>query len=101
MATVVALVNDLMDRSRLSAAIPDIVFTHDPAATAGAAVVAIDIVRHGGSVADVRAAAPRARIVAFGPHVEEEALTAALAAGADAALPRSRLFHDPAAALAP
>ena len=60
---VVALASDLMDRSRITAAIPD------------------------------------ARIVAFGPHVDEDATAAARAEGADVVWPRSRFFRDPHAAL--
>jgi hypothetical protein len=48
----------------------------------------------------VRAAAPDARIVAFGPHVDTELLTRATRDGADAVLPRSKFFLDPAGALA-
>lgn len=96
---VVALVSDLMDRSRVSAALPEVVFTADPAACADADVVVIDLARHSGSVAAVRAATPSARIVAFGPHVDDELLVGARAAGADVVLPRSQFFRDPAAAL--
>jgi hypothetical protein len=48
----------------------------------------------------VRDAVPAARIVCFGPHVDEEGSSAARAAGADVVLPRSRFFHDPGAAIA-
>jgi hypothetical protein len=48
----------------------------------------------------LRAAAPEARILAFGPHVDDDRLEAARAAGADLVLARSRFFHDPAAAVA-
>jgi hypothetical protein len=50
-------------------------------------------------VAEVRAAAPDARIVAFGPHVDTALLEQATRDGADAVLPRSRFFQDPTAAL--
>ena len=96
---VVALVADLMDRSRLSAAIPDVAFASDAAACAGADVVVIDLARHADAVAAARAAAPGARIVAFGPHVDDDLLTDARTAGADVVLPRSRFFRDPSAAL--
>ena len=42
---------------------------------------------------------PGARIVAYGRHDNPEALEAARADGADVALPRSRFFQDPAAAV--
>ena len=47
----------------------------------------------------MRAALPAARLVCFGPHVDEEGAAAASAAGADAVLPRSQFFRDVAAAL--
>jgi hypothetical protein len=97
---VVALVDDLMDRSRVSVAIPDVQFASDAASCAGATVVVVDIVRHGDAIGAVRTTAPAARVVAFGPHVDDERLAAARAAGADAVLARSRFFHDPAAAVA-
>jgi DNA-binding NarL/FixJ family response regulator len=43
-------------------------------------------------VAAVRKASPDARIVAFGPHVDEQMLVAAQAAGADLVLSRGQ-FH--------
>jgi hypothetical protein len=93
---VVALVGDLMDRSRITAAVPGAVFARTPTAAAehGAAVVVVDIARHGGAVAALRAALPDARIVCFGPHVDEGSAAAARAAGATSVLARSRFFHD-------
>jgi hypothetical protein len=96
---VCALVVDLMDRSRISASVPDVKFVRDAAACAGADVVIIDLARSGNHVGAVRAALPAARIVCFGPHVDESSASAARAAGADVVLPRSRFFHDPNAAL--
>jgi DNA-binding NarL/FixJ family response regulator len=95
----VALVSDLMDRSRVSAAIPGVHFVTDPAGCAGAAVVIVDLARSGTHITEVRRAAPSARIVAFGPHVDEEGARAAREAGADRVLPRSRFFRDPATAV--
>lgn len=98
-STILALVADLMDRSRVSAAIPGVRFVAGPADCAGAAVVILDLARFGTHVADVRRAAPAAHLVAFGPHVDEAAFRAAREAGADRVLPRSRFFRDPAAAV--
>jgi hypothetical protein len=98
--SVVALVADLMDRSKVSAAVPDVVFGRSVDECAGAAVVIVDLVRHGGDIAAVRAVAPAARIVAFGPHVDGEGADRARSEGADVVLPRSRFFRDPAATLA-
>ena len=96
---VVALVSDLMDRSRISAALHEVEFVSDETAADGAALVVIDLARHAGAVAGVRQRCPTARIVAYGSHVDAAALEAAQAAGADAVLPRSRFFRDPAAAV--
>lgn len=96
---VVALVTDLMDRSRLLAAVPGITFARQAADTAGATVVIVDLTRAGLDIAAVRAAAPGARLVAYGPHVDGAAQQAALDAGADATYARSQFFRDPAAAL--
>ena len=97
--SVVALVDDLMDRSRVSAAIPDVAFVRSSDACAGAEVVIVDLAKH--SVAAVRAAAPTARIVAFGSHVHTDALDEAERDGADIVLPRSRFFNNPATAITP
>lgn len=97
--TVVALVGDLMDRSRISAAIPGVAFAAEVDACVGADVVVVDLARHADHVAAIRARAPRARIVAFGPHVDEALLERARKDGADAVLPRSQFFRDPEAAL--
>jgi hypothetical protein len=98
---IVAMTTDLMDRSRVSAAAEGVEFTSDPSACAGADVVVVDLARYAAVVPAVRAAAPHARIVAFGPHVDTALLESAAHDGADVVLPRSRFFQDPAAALAP
>ena len=97
---VCALVVDLMDRSRISASIPDAVFVRDASACADADVVIVDLARSGQHVAAVRGAAPSARIIGFGPHVDDEGASAARADGANVVLPRSRFFRDPAGAIA-
>ena len=96
---VYALVADLMDRSRISGAIPGATFVREASACADADVVIIDLAKSGGEVGALRATAPAAKLVGFGPHVDEESAAAARAAGADVVLPRSRFFHDPAAAI--
>jgi hypothetical protein len=96
---VCALVSDLMDRSKLSGALGDVAFVRTADTVADADVVVIDLARFGDQVAAVRAAAPAARLVCFGPHVDEDAFAAANAAGADAVLPRSQFFRDVAAAV--
>jgi hypothetical protein len=96
---VVALVSDLMDRSRITGAIAGVEFAGDPAGCSGADVVIVDLARFGSSVGELRHALPGARIVAFGPHVDEDVATDAREAGADVVWPRSRFFRDRAAAL--
>jgi DNA-binding NarL/FixJ family response regulator len=98
---IIALVPDLMDRSRVSSAIEGVEFVGDAAACAAADVVIVDLARHGDAVAEVRAAAPTARIVAFGPHVDDAMLDRARREGADVVLARSRFFADPSAAIGP
>ena len=88
-----------MDRSRIAAALPDAELVNDEAGTEGAELVVIDLSRHAAAVADVRRRCPTARIVAYGSHVDEGTLEEARTAGADAVLPRSRFFRDPAAAV--
>jgi hypothetical protein len=92
---VCALVSDLMDRSRISAAIPDVVFSLD----AKIDVAIVDIARRAQVVAEIRAEMPGVRIVCYGPHVDDESAAAARAAGANVVMPRSRFFRDPAAAI--
>jgi hypothetical protein len=89
-----------MDRSRITAAIPDAEFVRDVSACAEADVVIVDLARSGSQVRALRASASGTRIVGFGPHVDEESAAAARADGADLVLPRSRFFRDPAAAIA-
>ncbi len=95
--TVCALATDLMDRSRISAAIPDARFALDGTAH----VVIVDIARSAQVVAEIRAEMPGVRIVCYGPHVDDDSAEAARAAGADVVMPRSRFFRDPVAAIAP
>jgi len=96
----VALVDDLMDRSRVRAALGDSVrFTRTPADCTDAELVIVDLAKHAGAIVAIRSAAPHARIVGFGPHVDDDTLAAATADGDDVALPRSRFFRDVAAAV--
>jgi hypothetical protein len=96
--TIVALVKDIMDQSRIRTALGDVTFTNDPGETMHAGVVIVDLARFADRVGAVRAATD-ARIVAFGPHVDDALLDAARAAGADAVLARSTFFRDPGAAI--
>jgi thiamine monophosphate synthase len=97
--SICALVNDLMDRSKVSAVSTGVRFVTGADECAGADVVVVDLGRHATAIADLRTLLPDAWIVAYGRHDNPEALAAAEAAGADVVLPRSRFFRDPAAAL--
>ncbi len=96
---VCALVTDLMDRSKITAAVEGVEFVRAVDACAGADVVIVDLARFGAEVGALRTVAPAARLVCFGPHVDEAGAAAASVAGADLVLPRSQFFRDPAAAV--
>jgi hypothetical protein len=96
---VVAFVDDLMDRSRVTQAVAGVRFARRVEDAAGAELVVVDLARHADAVRAVRAQSPSVRIVAFGPHVDEDAANRARGDGADTVLPRSRFFRDVAAAI--
>jgi hypothetical protein len=91
--TVYAVVPDLMDRARIDEAILGVHHTTIGAigslATDGD-VVLVDLRRAGPAVA--LAVATGARVIGFGPHVDDEVLSAAATAGCEA-LPRSVFFR--------
>lgn len=96
MTTIVALVPDLMDQSRLSAAAPhriEFVRTIDPDQLMRADVVVVDLARVD-DLSAIRRATPHSRIIAFGPHVDDAALEAARQAGIDDVMPRSQFFRQ-------
>jgi len=93
---IVALVDDLMDRSKVDAALAEVTFGSTPGACTDADLVVVDLGSHGNDVAAIRSVVPGARIVAFGRHDNPEALAQARRDGADLAVPRSRFFRDPA-----
>ncbi len=97
---VAALVDDLLDRSKVAAAVPETTFVRDPGAVEPADVIVVDLATHGGDLVTLRARHPAARIVAYGRHTDTAALAAARADGADRVLARSAFFQDPAAAVA-
>lgn len=98
---VLAFVSDLMDRSRISAALGDdhevhfVRDTHAIADHADVRIVVIDLGAFASCVGPARAAlGPEARIVAFGAHVDDARLRDATTAGASNVLPRSRFFRN-------
>jgi hypothetical protein len=95
MSAIVALVADLMDRSRIEAAVGasvEFVRAVDELSGTDAAVVLVDL-RVAPDPGTIRRLVPTARIVAFGSHVDDEVLDAARAAGIDDVLPRSLFFR--------
>lgn len=84
---------DLMDRSRIAAALPHAQFVNavDKLSEAGAdAVVLVDLGRPGVLEAIPALAAP---VIGFASHVDEGLLLAAREAGCAEVLPRSRFFR--------
>jgi hypothetical protein len=84
---------DLMDRSRISAALPDAVFVaavDQLSRAAPEAVVLVDLRRPGVLEAIPTLAAP---VVGFASHVDDVLLLAAREAGCAEVLPRSRFFR--------
>jgi len=97
---VVAFVDDLMDRSKLSSALPWVRFGLAVGDADGADVAIVDLTRHGDLPRALRAQSTTVRIIAFGPHVDTDGAARAAGDGADVVLPRSRFFRDPVAAIA-
>lgn len=92
MSGLVVLTRDLMDAGRVRSAVPDadvVGDLRDPA-LAGAALIVLDLAT-GLDPVEVVAIGPP--VVAYGPHVDAEALDAAVAAGCRDALPRSLVFR--------
>lgn len=91
---VVACTPDLLDRSKVSAALPDVEHVGAaallPRVAAGADLVIVDLRAAG--VLGVAGDLPGVRVVGFGPHVDGDLLAAAEAAGIEA-MPRSRFFR--------
>lgn len=94
--SVAAYTPDLMDRSKISAAVPGCRFVARPEALVGLAatdVVLVDLSKKG--VLDVLPdiVASGARVLAYGAHVDKQLLATAEAAGCSEVLPRSQFFN--------
>ena len=96
MTRVLALVGDLMDRSRISAAVAEATFVRSATDIDFEEfdVVLVDLVHAPTAVQTARAASATIRIVAFGPHVGGGALSTAASAGANVVMARSKFFRD-------
>lgn len=91
---IVACTPDLMDRSKVSAALPGVEHVGAAALLArvadGADLVVVDLAAPG--ALDAVATLNAGRVVGFAPHVDGELLAAASASGIEA-MPRSRFFR--------
>lgn len=104
MSGLVAVTRDLMDASRIRSAVPDAVVVTDLGGPelARADLIALDLAA---GIDPAAATAIGPPVVAYGPHVDGDALAAAVTSGCADALPRSVFFrrlpallaeHDPA-----
>lgn len=101
--TVTAYTPDLMDRSKISAAVPDCRFVARPEALVGLAgtdVILVDLSKKGVLEVLGDVVAGGARVIAYGAHVDKPLLGAAEAAGCTEVLPRSQFFSRLASLLA-
>lgn len=103
MTAVAAYTPDLMDRSKIAAAVPGVRFVASPDALAGLGdgveVVVVDLAKRGVVDALPAIVASATKVVAYGSHVDTATLAAARQAGVTTVLPRSKFFGDIDAAL--
>ena len=99
MSGLVAVTRDLMDASRIRSAVPatTVVSGIGGPELAEAGLIVLDLAA---GVDPAAAAAIGPPVVAYGPHVDSEALAAAVVAGCAEALPRSVFFRRLPALLA-
>lgn len=94
---IAAYTPDLMDRSRITSALPDaeIRYVGSPEALVGLAgidLVVVDLSKKGVLEALPGIVASGVRLVAYGSHVDKKLLDAAREAGVADVLPRSKFF---------
>jgi DNA-binding NarL/FixJ family response regulator len=94
-----ALVTDLLDRSRFPADVRFVRRVPDGDGPVDLFVVDLAVGNAIEAVRELRAAGSTARIVAYGRHDDRERLAAARQAGCDRVLARSAFFADVQAAL--
>lgn len=92
MSGLVVITRDLMDRSRIQAEVPDAVMVRsaDAPELLDADMILLDLASRIDPAAIV-AIGPK--VIAYGAHVDTEALEGAIAAGCVDALPRSKVFR--------
>jgi hypothetical protein len=90
--TVLVYAPDLLDRSRIAAALPEAEFVRRPdeLASPGARLVIVDLTRPGVLEVVPTVLAP---VIGFAAHVDAALMAAAAAAGCAEVLPRSRFFR--------
>ena len=91
--SVVALVSDLMDQSKLRLAMPSICFVKEVSELID---IDVDLVVVDLSKADVLKTLPEidSKILGFASHVDKEIIAVAEQAGCERVLPRSKFFRD-------
>ncbi len=92
MSGLVVITRDLMDRSRIQAEVPEAVMVRsiDAPELIDADVILLDLASRI-DPAVVVAIGPK--VIAYGAHVDTDALDGAMAAGCTDALPRSKVFR--------
>ncbi|MEO7837219.1 MAG: hypothetical protein ABIS21_06215 [Acidimicrobiales bacterium] len=92
MTRIIACIPDLMDRSKVAAAVPSTTFVPTPAdlVAADADLIVLDLSRPGAVEALARLGG--VRTIGFGSHVDEALLADARSAGCAEVLPRSKFF---------
>lgn len=92
MIRLVVVTRDLMDAGRVRAVVPDAAVVRDPTddALTTADLIVLDLAT---GIEPGRVVAIGPPVIAYGPHVDGEALAAAVAAGCQEALPRSVVFR--------
>jgi hypothetical protein len=92
MSGLVVITRDLMDRSRIQAEVPDAVMVRSVEAPelVDAEVILLDLASR---IDPALVVAIGPRVVAYGAHVDTEALDGAITAGCIDALPRSKVFR--------
>lgn len=92
MRSAAGFVPDLMDRSRVTSAVPSITMVRSPEelVETEADVIILDLARPG--ALDVLPKLAGRRTIGFASHVDADLIAAASAAGCQEVLPRSRFF---------
>lgn len=97
---VAAYTPDLMDRSKISAAVPECRYVARPEALVGLAgidVIVVDLSKRGVVEVLPDIVASGVRVVGYGAHVDHKLLARATEAGVTDVLPRSKFFSRLAA----